>query len=93
MAHFARLDEDNRVNLVVVVDNANIINSAGEESEEIGNIFLNSIEGMEGRWVQTSYNKNFRDIYASIGDIYDEENDVFVVDEEWRRLNIPNEII
>ena len=29
-------------------------------------------------WKQTSYNANFRDKYAAIGDTYDEVNDVFV---------------
>jgi len=67
MAHFAKI-EDGIVTNVVVVDN---------EHEENGEEYLNSL-GLEGRWVQTSYNANFRGKYAAIGDEYDEENDVFV---------------
>jgi len=67
MAHFAKIEEG-IVTQVVVVDN---------EHEENGEEYLNSL-GLEGRWVQTSYNGNFRGKYAGIGDEYDEENDVFV---------------
>lgn len=67
MAHFAKI-EDGIVTNVVVVDN---------EHEQDGEEYLNSL-GLEGRWVQTSYNANFRGKYAAIGDEYDEENDVFV---------------
>jgi len=59
MAHFAKI-EDGVVTAVVVVDN----------SEELrGQEFLNSI-GLEGTWVQTSYNANFGKKFAAIGDTY-----------------------
>jgi hypothetical protein len=67
MAHFAKI-EDGIVTNVVVVDN---------EHEENGEEYLNSL-GLEGRWVQTSYNANFRGKYAAIGDTYDEVADEFV---------------
>jgi hypothetical protein len=67
MAHFAKI-ENNIVTQVVVVDN---------EHEANGEAYLNGL-GLEGKWVQTSYNNNFRGKYAGIGDTYDEENDVFV---------------
>ena len=35
-------------------------------------------QNLGGEWVQTSYNGNFRGKFASIGDTYDEINDVFV---------------
>ena len=69
MAHFAKVDDDNIVTEVVVV--ANEIEDRGEE-------FLSQDLGLGGRWVQTSYNNNFRGKYAAIGDTYDEVNDVFV---------------
>jgi hypothetical protein len=84
MAHFAKINENNQVVMVTVVDNINIIDSSGNESEQLGNAFLNSIAGLEGRWVQSSYNGNFRGVHASIGDIYDETNDVFIPNMEWR---------
>jgi hypothetical protein len=69
MAHFARIDDDNIVTEVVVV--ANEIEDRGEE-------FLSQDLGLGGRWVQTSYNNNFRGTFAAIGYSYDEANDVFV---------------
>lgn len=67
MAHFAKV-ENGIVTQVVVVDN---------EHEANGQEYLNSL-GLEGTWIQTSYNNNFRGKYAGIGDIYDEEQDIFV---------------
>jgi hypothetical protein len=59
MAHFAKI-ENGIVTQVVVVDNSE--EARGEE-------FLNSI-GLEGRWIQTSYNANFGKKFAAIGDTY-----------------------
>lgn len=67
MAHFAKI-EDGIVTQVVVVDN---------EHEAEGEAYLNSL-GLEGTWVQTSYNGNIRGKYAAIGDTYDSVADVFV---------------
>ena len=67
MAHFAKI-ENGVVTQVVVVDNT---------FESDGETYLNSL-GLEGHWVQTSYNSNFRGKYAGIGDTYDEIEDVFV---------------
>lgn len=67
MAHWAKLDENNKVLQVTVGDN--------NESDE-GYQWL--IDNLGGRWVKTSYNANFRGKFAGIGDIYDEVNDVFV---------------
>jgi len=70
MAHFARIDDDNIVTEVVVVSN---------EIEHRGEEFLSQDLGLGGRWIQTSYNNNFRGTFAAIGYSYDEANDVFVV--------------
>lgn len=67
MAHFAKISESNIVEEVLVVPN---------EHEEDGESYLHSL-GLEGRWVQASYNWNFRGRFAAIGWPYDEENDVF----------------
>lgn len=66
MAHFARI-ENGIVTNVVVVDN---------EHEQQGEAYLNSL-GLDGTWIQTSYNSNFRKKFAAIGDTYDEVEDVF----------------
>ena len=69
MAHFAQLDDNNVVTQVIVVDNS---------QEHRGQEFINVDLGLEGTWIQTSYNSNFRGKYAAIGDTYDEEQDVFL---------------
>jgi hypothetical protein len=68
MAHFAEIDENNIVKRVLVVDNS---------EEHRGQEFLANDLNLGGRWIQTSYNANFRGKYAGIGDIYDEVNDIF----------------
>ncbi len=66
MAHFAKI-ENGIVTNVVVVDN---------QHEENGQEYLNSL-GLEGTWIQTSYNANFRNKFAGIGDTYNSELDRF----------------
>lgn len=70
MAHFAQVDDNNIVTEVVVVSN---------EIEYRGQEFLAIDLGLGGRWIQTSYNSNFRGIFAAIGYWYDEVNDIFVM--------------
>ena len=76
MAHFAKLDEDNNVLAVHVVNN-DVITVDGSESEEAGINFLASLHG-HSLWKQTSYNGNFRKNYAGIGYIYDAGRDAFI---------------
>jgi hypothetical protein len=63
MAHFAKIENGNVTN-VVVVDNS---------QESNGQEFLNGL-GLEGTWVQTSYNANFGKKFAGIGDTFDGTN-------------------
>ena len=78
MAHFAEIDpHNNRVRQVIVIANADCGGGDFPESEPIGQAFIASL-GLAGEWKQTSYNANFRGIYAGIGCIYDAVNDVFV---------------
>lgn len=69
MSHWAEIDENNIV-LRVTVGNNN--DPAGDEGYQ----WL--MDNLGGRWIQTSYNANFRNKYAAIGDTYDETNDIFV---------------
>jgi len=78
MAHFAELDENNIVLQVTVVNNSDILDENGNESEEIGIQFNKNLLGQDTKWVQTSYNSNFRYKYAGIGDFYDEVHQVFI---------------
>jgi hypothetical protein len=66
MAHFAELDDNNKVLRVLVV---------ADEFEADGENWCANIFG--GRWKQTSYNNNIRYNYAGIGSTYDEEHDAF----------------
>jgi hypothetical protein len=72
MAHFAKLDTDNKVTEVIVIPN---------EQEERGNEYLNEL-GLIGTWVQTSYNANFSGKYAAVGDTWDGTNFVSPTGEE-----------
>ena len=76
MAHFAELDSNNTVLRVIVVNNNNILDSNGQESEEVGINFCKGLFG--GEWKQTSYNANFRKNYAGIGYTYDGVLDAFI---------------
>ena len=76
MAHFARVD-DGIVREVIVIDNADCGGGDFPESEAIGQAFIAEI-GLTGEWRQTSYNGNFRGVYAGIGYTYDSNLDEFV---------------
>ena len=76
MAHFAKLD-DNNVVLAVHVVNNDVITIDGVESEQAGIDFLTSLHG-HTVWKQTSYNGNFRKNYAGIFFTYDTERDAFI---------------
>ena len=88
MAHFAKLDDDNTVLAVHVVNNDVLDPSnTGSEDESLGITFLSNVHGWV-KWKQTSYNTNggvhtlggtpFRKNYASIGFTYDESKDAFI---------------
>jgi hypothetical protein len=73
MAHFAELNENNKVLRVLVVDNAH---------EDRGADYLAIDCGLGGTWVQTSYNANFGNKFAAIGDIWDGSNFISPEQEE-----------
>ena len=76
MAHFAKLDENNIVLEVNVVNNA-ALDASNEETSGI--VFLTEWSGGYSNWKQTSYNGTIRKNYASIGMIYDVERNAFYV--------------
>ena len=78
MAHFARIDENNIVDLVITVDNKNLLNNDGVEDENVGIVFLKGLYVEDYTWVQTSYNNNMRKNYAGMGYTYDESRDAFI---------------
>jgi hypothetical protein len=76
MAHFAQLDENNKVLQVIVVANDELLEN-GVESEAKGIAFCKSLLGEDTSWVQTSYNATIRKNYAGIGYTYDPIADHF----------------
>lgn len=80
MAHFAKVENSVVQNVIVVAD-ADCGGGEFPESEPVGQSFIASL-GIEGTWLQTSYNNNFRATYAGIGYTYDEESDSFVAPED-----------
>lgn len=77
MAHFAHIDDTNTVTNVIVINN-DVVGDTFPESQPVGQAFIADVLGLDGTWLQTSYNNNFRGVYAGIGYTYDAENDVFV---------------
>ena len=81
MAHYAELNENNKV--------INVIKVNDEYDDETAGInYLKNVVLLPGRWIKTSYNTfqgkhkyggiPFRGNYAKIGGYYDEERDVFL---------------
>jgi len=64
MAHFAQLDENNKVINVIVVANEDCLDFPFPESEPLGVAFCQSLYGADTIWKQTSYNASFRYNYA-----------------------------
>jgi hypothetical protein len=81
MAHFAKLNEDNTVVAVHVVNNEVIVVD-GVESEQAGIDFLTELHG-HTLWKQTSYNGSFRKNYAGVGMKYDQTRDAFISNKPW----------
>ena len=77
MAHFARIDSDNKVQEVIVVNNAVLTDENGDESEALGQAFIASL-GIDGTWLQCSYNGNTRGRFPGFGFTYDPDLDEFL---------------
>ena len=78
MAYFAHLDENDIVDFVALINNDECIDENGEESEQKGAEFCSSFWGLNGIWVQTSYNGRIRKNYAGVGYTYDRQRDAFI---------------
>jgi hypothetical protein len=80
MAHFAELSQANIVLRVVVIDNNDVIANGGDQSataeKAVEQIVPFSKWGV--KWVQTSYNNNFRKQYAGIGYTFDSVKNKFI---------------
>lgn len=81
MAHFARIDDDNVVIRVVVISD-DVTPDPAPDNEAQGQAFIADVLGLAGTWKQTSYNGNFRGVYAGLGYTYDPDLDQFVAPPE-----------
>jgi len=79
VSHFAKV-EDGVVTQVIVISNSVIGEPTAvfPETETMGRKFISKTLGFSGDWYQTSYNGNFRGVYAGIGYKYDSELDEFI---------------
>lgn len=90
MAHFAKISEDNVVLQVLTLNNKDMLNEAGVETESVGQAYLEQHNNWPAHlWIQTSYNtqfnthssgdnsKAFRGNYAAIGMTWDSSNNIF----------------
>jgi len=71
MAHYARLNDNNIVEQVIVIDNVD------EPTEAQGIAYCQNLFG-GGIWKKTSYNATIRKNYAGIGFTYDVIRDAFI---------------
>lgn len=65
MAHFAKI-ENGIVENVIVISDSDCGGGQMPESEGAGQSFILTL-GLSGSWLQTSYNRNFRGLFAGIG--------------------------
>ena len=77
MAHFAKINSENLVTEVIVINNDVILDSNGEEQESLGVDFCKQIYG-DGTYKQTSYNSKIRKNMATVGSTYDTSRDAFI---------------
>ena len=80
MAHFAELDNNNKVLRVLVFDDADVEANGGDQSESAATFCETIVPFSETgvKWVQTSFNNNFRKQYASRGFTYNPTQNVFI---------------
>ena len=81
MAHWAELDDNNKVIRVLVGDNND---PAGDEGYQ----WL--IDNLGGNWIKTSYNGNIRYNYAGIGYTYNAEADAFIAPQPYPSWSLDN---
>jgi hypothetical protein len=80
MANFAELDQLNTVLRTVVIDTQDVINNGGDcsvQAEEFVKTIV-PFSSLGVCWKQTSYNNNFRKLFAGEGMKYDQNLDMFI---------------
>ena len=77
MAHFAKLNNENIVEQVIVIANEAMLDDNGVEVEKLGLDICRYLYNWDN-WKQTSYNDTFRGKFAAVGDYYDAAKDEFI---------------
>ena len=88
MAHFAKIGMNGKVLQVVTLDDKDMLDVNGSPNERVGQEYLETHNNWPAEmWIQTSYNTfrgehrlggtPLRGNFASIGCIWDEENNIF----------------
>jgi hypothetical protein len=77
MAHFVRINNNNEIDEAIVVANSDIEDLPYPASEPVGQAYIADVLLLNGQWLQTSYNNNFRVRYASVGMAYNSTLDQF----------------
>lgn len=80
MAHYARVNSENIVTHVTPIPNQIITDENGVEHEYRGlsHLYTTIPDSANDRWIQTSYNNNFRVRYAGLGFIWNEQLNAFI---------------
>ena len=79
MAHFAEVNSYGLVLRVVVIDNNDVNANGGDQSSGAEEAVKKIVPFTSGnRWIQTSYNNNFRKQYAGIGYTFDSTKNKFI---------------
>ena len=78
MAHYAKINDDNVVERVEVLDDFYEWSDTGELDENRAVATLKKFFGDNTTWKKTSYNNNIRGKFAGVGDVYDPSLDKFV---------------
>jgi hypothetical protein len=68
MAHFAKINDENIVDQVIVIP---------DSEEPDGQAYINNVLGLGGKWIQTSYTGRIRKVFALPGYDYLPEVDSF----------------
>lgn len=76
MAHYAKLNENNVVEAVIVIENDYEMKDDVFD-ENAGIAFCQYLTG-HAHWKKTSYNGNIRKNYAGLGYTYDPDRDAFI---------------
>ena len=81
MAHFAELNSSNEVLRVIVISNEEVDANGGDQHADAETFVASIVPHSTGgtAWKQTSYNHNFRKLYAGAGCTYDASKNKFIL--------------